>query len=426
MSERSDARTVSMATTPAARLARTRWWPGVLAWALYGLVLLVFGTYPWLDRLVRDGGRPDLALLAPFAVAPILAALTASTVGVVLASRRPRHPVGWLLLALGLCMATSGAAVPYVPYGLVIRPGSLPAAGVVARLYSPLIEAALAMLGFVLLLTPTGSPPSPRWRRWTQAGAAAMALLLVAAALAPGSLDPNTLAAAGPVNFRAMVGGLRVANVAALGASLLTVLAGAMSLVVRFRHARGTERQQLRWVSLAAAATGIAMVAVAVLVAVGDQHLAPWISVVATTFLPLSVGAAILRYRLFDLDRLISRTLAYGLLTVLLGGGYALVVLGLGQLLGRDSPLVVAAATLAVAAVFGPARHRVQQVVDRRFNRRRHDADRVIEGFGARLRDQVDLDTLTARLLEVADRTMQPTQAALWMRPRLPRAPAQH
>jgi hypothetical protein len=132
--------------------------------------------------------------------------------------------------------------------------------------------------------------------------------------------------------------------------------------------------------------------------------------------LPLATGAAILRYRLYDLDRIISRTLAYGLLTVLLGGGYAAVVLGLGQLLGRDSSLVVAAATLAVAAVFQPARRRVQALVDRRFNRRRHDAAHTIATFSARLRDQVDLDTLTAELLALVDQTMQPTRASLWLR----------
>jgi hypothetical protein len=132
---------------------------------------------------------------------------------------------------------------------------------------------------------------------------------------------------------------------------------------------------------------------------------------------PVATGAAVLRYRLYDLDRIVSRTLAYGLLTVLLGGGYAAVVLGLGQLLGRDSPLVVAGATLAVAALFGPARRRLQAVVDRRFNRRRHDAARIIEGFGARLHQQVDLDTLTVELLAVVDQTMQPTQASLWLRP---------
>jgi hypothetical protein len=132
--------------------------------------------------------------------------------------------------------------------------------------------------------------------------------------------------------------------------------------------------------------------------------------------LPLATGAAILRYRLYDLDRIISRTLAYGLLTILLGVGYAAVVLGLGRLLPEDSSLVVAAATLAVAAAFQPLRRRVQQGVDRRFNRRRHDAGRIIEAFGARLRDQVDLDTLTADLLAVVDQTMQPTQASLWLR----------
>jgi hypothetical protein len=150
---------------------------------------------------------------------------------------------------------------------------------------------------------------------------------------------------------------------------------------------------------------------------VGDLALAGWSSVLGTVFLPLATGAAILRYRLYDLDRIVSRTLAYGLLTLLLGGGYAAVVLGLGRLVGRDSSLVVAAATLAVAAIFRPARRRLQAAVDRRFNRRRHDAGRIIERFGSHLRDQVDLDTLTAEVLAVAEQTMQPTRASLWLRP---------
>jgi hypothetical protein len=124
--------------------------------------------------------------------------------------------------------------------------------------------------------------------------------------------------------------------------------------------------------------------------------------------LPLAIGAAVLRYRLYDLDRIISRTLAYGLLTLLLGGGYAAVVLGLGQLLGQDSSLVVAAATLAIAGLFQPARRRIQAVVDRRFNRRRHDAAETIQAFSDRLRDQVDLDTLSAELLAVVEETMWP------------------
>jgi hypothetical protein len=132
--------------------------------------------------------------------------------------------------------------------------------------------------------------------------------------------------------------------------------------------------------------------------------------------LPLATGAAILRYRLYDLDRIISRTLTYGLLTVLLAGGYALVVLGLGQLLGRDSSLVVAAATLAVAALFQPARRRIQAIVDRRFNRRRYNAAKTVEAFSARLRAEIDLKALSAELLAVAHQTMQPTTAALWLR----------
>jgi hypothetical protein len=133
--------------------------------------------------------------------------------------------------------------------------------------------------------------------------------------------------------------------------------------------------------------------------------------------LPLATGAAILRYRLYDLDRIISRTLAYGLLTLLLGLGYAGVVLGLGRLLGRDSSLVVAAATLAAAAVFQPARRRIQQATDRRFNRRRYDAAQTIAAFSARLRQQIDLDTLTAELLTVIEATMQPTRASIWLAP---------
>jgi hypothetical protein len=203
----------------------------------------------------------------------------------------------------------------------------------------------------------------------------------------------------------------------------LAVVVGAASLVVRFRRARGTERQQLQWVALAAALTVLGSLAVLTALAVGaSPGLLGWVAGIYVAILPLALGAAILRYRLYDLDQIISRALAYGLLTVLLGGGYAVVVLGLGQLLGRGSSLAVAGATLAVAAVFQPARRRVQAVVDRRFNRRRHDAAATIEAFSGRLRDQVDLDTLTAEVLAVVDQTMQPTQASLWLRPSVPAA----
>jgi hypothetical protein len=199
------------------------------------------------------------------------------------------------------------------------------------------------------------------------------------------------------------------------------VVVGAASLVVRYRRARGTERQQLRWVALAAALAALGSV---VLLAAGAMGASPdllgWVAGTCFAILPLTIGAAILRYRLYDLDRIVSRTLAYGLLSVLLGGGYAGLVLGLGQLLGRSSSLAVAGATLAVAAAFQPARHSIQQAVDRRFNRRRYDAAQTIAGFSARLRQQVDLDTLTSELLAVVEQTMQPTQASLWLRPSVP------
>jgi hypothetical protein len=418
MPQTDGARWRPVAVTSMARRVSPRWWPAGLAWALFALVLVEFATFPWLDRLIREAGRADLAPMTAFSIPPTVAALTAGLVGVVLASRHPGHPVGWLLLALGLCLATSGAAAGYVPYGLVVRPGALPAAGLVARLYPTVTNAALAALGFVLLLTPTGSPPSPRWRWWAWGSAGATAVLLVAATTAPGSLDAGALVAGGPQEFRAFGGALRAANQAAQAAAILTILAGTVSLVVRFRRARGTERQQLRWVALAAALIGVAMGAVALLVAAGELNLAGWAAVLGVALLPLATGAAILRYRLYDLDRIISRTVSYGLLTLLLGGGYAVVVLGLGQLLGRrSSSLVVAGATLTVAAVFQPARRRVQAVVDRRFNRRRYDAAHTIEAFSARLRQQVDLDALAAELLAVVEETMQPTQVALWLRP---------
>jgi hypothetical protein len=173
-------------------------------------------------------------------------------------------------------------------------------------------------------------------------------------------------------------------------------------------------------VALAAGLASLAILMALAGMVTRNAALRNWGIGVSFAVLPPAIGAAILRYRLYDLDRILSRTLAYGLLTVVLAGGYAAVVLGLGQLLGQDSSLAVAAATLAVAAVFQPARRRVQALVDRRFNRRRHDAAQTIAAFGGHLRDHVDLDTLTAELLSVVDQTMQPTRAALWLRPPVP------
>jgi hypothetical protein len=348
----------------------------------------------------------------------VLASVSAATIGAVLASRRPAHPVGWLLLALSLSLNASGVAEAYADYGLLARPGALPAASSVPRLLPALVVSALALIGFVLLLTPSGSLPTPRWRWWGWVAAAAPVVSLLVVTLAPNPLDQPYLGTANPFDLRGLSGAVLVTYQVAFAVTNLAVVVAAGSLVVRFRRARGIERQQLRWVALAAALVALAAAVILAALAIGGPVLVGWVAGICVATLPVAIGAAILRYRLYDLDRIISRTLAYGLLTLLLGGAYAGVVLGLGQLLGRDSSLVVAVATLMVAAAFQPARRRIQQVVDRRFNRRRYDTARTIQAFSARLRQQVDLDTLSAELLAVVDQTMQPTQVALWLRPR--------
>jgi hypothetical protein len=200
-----------------------------------------------------------------------------------------------------------------------------------------------------------------------------------------------------------------------------------LSLVGRFRHAKGTQRQQLRWLAYAAAlAAGLLLVALVAAFVLVNEDLVLIALALGLALLPLATGAAILRYRLYDIDRIISRTLAYGLLTVLLALGYAGLVLGLGRLLPQGSSLAVAAATLAVAALFQPARRRVQALVDRRFHRHRYDAARTIATFSTRLRHQLDLDSLTAELLAVVDQTIQPTQTSLWLRPPHPPSPVAH
>jgi len=389
-------------------------WPAAVAWALWALAMLGLALIEWLYHLASQAGRPDLVDAG--SVPPTLATVSAATVGAVLASRRARHPVGWLLLVLGLSLAASGLAEAYADHGLVARPGSLPAAGYVA-LYSPVAAfVALACIGFVLLLTPTGSLPSPRWRWWARVAAAAPAVSLLAIVLAPRPSGGRYQVVDSPFDLHNLGGALLVANQVALAVTNLGVLVAAGSLVVRYRRARGVERQQLRWVAFAAAVVALLAVVVLAAWATGSTTLLGWAAGVCLALLPLAIGAAILRYRLYDIDRILSRTLAYGLLTLLLGGGYAALVLALGQLLGRRSSLVVAAATLAVAAAFQPARRRVQRLVDRRFNRRRYDAAQTIAGFSARLRQQVDLDTLTGELLAVVDQTMQPTSVSLWLR----------
>ncbi len=408
-----------MTETPSARPARPRRAAGaaVLAWALWASAMLSIGVIGWLDHVLRQAGRPELAPLSADAATYVLGLVSAATVGAVLASRRPHHPVGWLLLALGLSVVAAGVATGYARYGLLVRPGALPGAVYAAAYNNAGLLPIAPCLGLILLLTPTGSLPSPRWRWWAWVTVAAPLVTLVSSAPLPFARPYRSVA--NPLAVPALAGPLLDAAGVALLMTGLSVLVAAWSLVVRFRRARGVERQQLRWVALAAALTATAVLGLVAVTATGMPAASDWLLGACMALLPLAIGAAILRYRLYDLDRIISRTLAYALLTVLLGGGYAGVVLGLGQLLGRSSSLAVAVATLAVAAAFQPARRRVQQVVERQFNRRRYDAARTIQAFSVRLRDEVDLDTLTAELVAVVDQTMEPTRVSLWLRPPL-------
>ena len=406
-----------MAMRAGAEPASARRWPAALAWALAGLAVLSgvpafrLLSLVWLRE--SPEAAPTIATVGPVA----LTVVSAVAVGALVASRRPRHPVGWLLLAVGLAVATNVLVEPYVKYGLVVRPGSLPAARYLVPIVYSSYVVALSCAGFVLLLTPTGSLPSPRWRWWARVAAAAPVLTVLGFAVQPDPLAPDYLG--NPLAVPALAPVLLILALAGVVVTLAGLLAGAGSLVLRFRRAHGVERLQLRWLALAAACASALLLVGVVAGFLGKDPVVLASLSLCLALLPLATGAAILRYRLYDLDRIISRTVAYGLLTALLIGVYVGLVFLLGRLLDPatgDSALAVAASTLAVAALFQPARRRVQALVDRRFNRRRYDAARTIQDFSVRLRQEVDLDALTGDLLLLVDRTMQPTQASLWLR----------
>jgi hypothetical protein len=272
---------------------------------------------------------------------------------------------------------------------------------------------------FTPLVFPTVRLLSTRWRPVAVVAAAGTAAIITLSALQPTLQDEER-----PVRNPIGLAGVPDPEEGALGAVLfglllLCVVAAALSVVLRFRRSRGVERQQLKWFTYA-----VALMSVFLLL---TDYLFPQNRVIDVLYglvialVPVAAGVAVLRYRLYDIDRLVNRTLVYGVLTALLGAVYAGAVLVLGQLsggVGRDPPSwAVAGATLAVAALFQPARRRTQAVVDRRFNRRKYDAAETIQAFSARLRDQIDLDTLAAELLAVVDQTMEPTRVSLWLRP---------
>ena len=350
--------------------------------------------------------------------APLLAALLAfAVVGGLVASRQPRNPVGWLLLAVAVCMTVRLVGENYARYALITAPKPLP-----GGLYAAWVQwtwfGVVAILAiFLPLYFPTGRLLSPRWRPVLWLGIAYLSAAIVSNALQPG---PEEWLVGYPPQ-RNPVAYLPAAKplldvVGLAGLCLLPGVAGAIaSLVVRFRRSRGIERQQLKWFTYAAALAPLPFVVYEVVPGAFELLLA-----VILPLVPISVGIAILRYRLYEIDRIINRTLVYGLLTAVLGLSYAagslVFVLVAGT--GTDPPSwLVAAVTLAAAAVFRPGRRRIQTAVDRRFNRRKYNATQTIQAFSTRLRDQIDLDTLATELLAVVDQTMEPTRVSLWLRP---------
>jgi hypothetical protein len=391
----------------------------MLAWASW---LVTFGCCAVGLLVTLALTRPlTLAVLAEGAAFALAFPLGFATVGLVLTSRRPGNPIGWLYAAAGLAWSW---AIPFDPWitRLLRDHRPLPLAAQLVTVVGDYSWAPAIALGVTLpaLLVPDGRLRSRRWRLVVATSVSGATLAVVAGSLTPGPLMSAPID--NPFGLAGTAG--TVAGVLSIGGVVLhwaSLPAAAVCVVLRFRSSHGVERQQLRWV-----AAGVAgAVAGLLLTLPGFSGLLP----AATTFLifpallcpPVAVAVAVLRYRLWDLDRLVSRTVTYGLVTALLVLPYLLILPAVTSLAGGAGSLAVAAATLAAAALFAPLRRRVQARVDRRFNRRRYDAARTVEAFVARLREQVDLDALSAELLAVAEQTVQPSRASLWLRP--PAAP---
>ena len=345
-------------------------------------------------------------------------------VGAVIVAHRPGNALGWIFAAIGLLSAVGVLAMEYAEYAYLTNPGSLPGAAVAAWFSWWWLPILGLIFVFTPLLFPTGRLPSPRWRPVAVVGGLAIAAVTLLGAVRPTlKLQNEEVYLPNPVGLA----GAPDPENGTLGAVLLGVLAACMaasvvSVVLRFRRSEGVERQQLKWFTSAAAL--MLVVQLATMTVLPDGVAGDLLFGLSIALVPIAAGVAILRYRLYDIDRLINRTLVYGLLTAILGLVYAGAVLVLGDLfsgIGAEPPSwVVAGATLAVATLFRPARRRIQTAVDRRFNRRRYHAAKTIEAYSARLRDEVDLDTISTELLAVVDQTMEPTRVSLWLRPTPP------
>jgi hypothetical protein len=349
-----------------------------------------------------------------------------SIVGALIASHRPGNPIGWIFCAAALFQGLAVFGDEYATYALITRPGSLTLGPEMSWLTEWIWAPGLGLiLVFLPLLFPDGRPPTRRWRWVAWLGGISIVMIVVLAMVILWS-ERGTQLLRDPVSDEAgpaWILGLLVEAVA-FPLMLVAGLAAVISLFVRFRRARGDERQQIKWFASASALTLGFVFVLQALNNTQNSLLEAGLATVALILIPsipVATGVAILRYRLYDIDRLINRALVYGLLTAMLAVVYLGSVVALQSVLraltGQESTLAIVASTLAIAAMFNPLRRRIQAFIDRRFYRRKYDAAKTLEAFSAKLRDETDLEALNNELVGVVRETMQPAHVSLWLRP---------
>jgi hypothetical protein len=387
-----------------------------LAWTMWALSIGLTMLSLWL--LILNLSHPKVPVYLYWAEDTLLA-VSYSTVGAVAASHRPGNPVGWVLCSIGLSWGVGHFTSEYATYALLAAPGSLPAAEAAAWIYSWVWVPGLGFIVFLPLLFPSGRLPSPGWRPFAWFSVLLVVAGTIVAAFSPG---PGVgLSIRNPFGMES----LPDLNQQLQALMFALIFVASASLVARLHRARGVERQQIKWVAYAGAlGGGAALPTYTVLEAVNLPwlHLAGYVpALVGILGVPTAVGIAITRYRLYDIDILINRTLVYGTLTATLVALYLVGIVVLQRvfvfLTGQQSTLAVVASTLLIAALFNPLRRSLQSFIDRRFYRRKYDARKTLERFSARLRDETDLDALSDDLVDVVRETMQPTHASLWLRP---------
>jgi hypothetical protein len=390
-----------------------------LAWTLSGLALTL--TALSLLLLALNLSHP-VAHLYNYWLENAVLAVSFSIVGAIIASRLPANPLGWLYCAAACIIAVAYLSAEYAIYALVARPDSLPAGEALAWLASWTWIPSLGCIVLSLLLFPNGELPSNRWR-WL----AWLSVLVTIAGAVWAALSPGTIVNLGSIRNPLGIEGLPAGYkpVQTIMPALLFV-AAVSTLGLRLRRTRGIEHQQIKWpaFTLVVAAGGSVLYDTAISEAIGLRWL-EWtgyvVVITALVGFPISIGIAIVRYRLYEIDHIINRTLVYGSLTATLAALYfgAIVVLQrlFVLLTGEQSTLAVVASTLLIAALFNPLRRRIQAFIDRRFYRRKYDARKTLESFSTQLRDETDLDALSDDLVGVVRETMHPAHVSLWLRP---------